>query len=80
MQSYDVEKVGQKPQKTAPSQGQDRPKSAPSQGGKNSRKASENKAAGDLNEETDENALIRPKRGNGSYRNHSPAMSAQAAD
>ncbi|OQX49125.1 MAG: carbamoyltransferase HypF, partial [Candidatus Sedimenticola endophacoides] len=77
---YDVEKAGVKPQKTAPSQGQDRPKSAPSQGGKNGRKPSNGKASGDLEGEEPEKALIRPRKGNGSYRNHAPAMSAKAAE
>ncbi len=77
---YGVEKAGVKPQKTAPSQGQDRPKSAPSQGGKNGRKPSNSKACSDQEGEESEKALIRPKRENGSYRNHAPAMSAKAAD
>jgi hypothetical protein len=64
---YDVGKAGVKPQKTAPSQGQDRPKSAPSQGGKNGRKASDSKAFSDLDGEDAEKALIRPRKGNGSY-------------
>ncbi len=78
--SYDVEKAGVKPQKTAPSQGQDRPKSGPSQGGKNGRKPSNYKASGDLDGEEAEKALILPKRGNGSYPSHGPAMSAKTAD
>jgi len=77
---YDVEKAGLNPQKTAPGQGQDRPKSAPGQGGKNGRNASNHKASGDPDEETSENALLRPKRGNGSYRSQSSALSAKAAD
>ncbi len=76
---YDAEKAGQNPQKTAPSQGQDRPKSAPSQRGKNGRKASHDKGFGDLSGEDHENALIRPRKGNGSYRSHGTLL-AEAAD
>jgi hypothetical protein len=76
---YDAEKAGPKLEKTAPSQGQDRPKSAPSRDGKNGRKASNGEASRDLDGEDGENALIRPRKGNGSYRSHS-AMLAEAAD
>lgn len=65
---YDSEKSGSKPIKAAPSQGQDRPKSAPSQGDQNGREANDNKACGDTDDEGDENALLRPEKGNGSYR------------
>ncbi|VAX09943.1 DNA primase, phage associated [hydrothermal vent metagenome] len=65
--SYDVEKAGAKPQKTAPSQGQVSPKSAPSQGGKNGHKVSDSKASSDLGIENTEKVLLRPSKGNGSY-------------
>ncbi len=77
---YDVEKIGQKQEKAAPSQGQDRPKSAPSQGSKNRCKASQDKASRKPDDEITEKALLRPKKGNGSYRSHRQAMNAEAAD
>ncbi|NOY15821.1 MAG: toprim domain-containing protein [Gammaproteobacteria bacterium] len=78
--SYDVEKIGQKREKTAPSQGQDSPKSAPGQGGKNGRKANDNKASSDLSIEDAEKALFRPQKRNGSYRSHGESMTAEAAN
>ena len=77
---YDIEKAGSRPQKTAPSQGQDRPKSAPGQGGKNGCKANDNRACDEAGEATAENALLRPKKGNGSYVHHDAAITAKAAD
>lgn len=80
MQSYDVEKAGSKPEKTAPGQGQVSPKSASGQGGKNRHKASNDKVPSDLDEENVENALFRANKKNGSYRSHDPVLGAEAAD
>ena len=77
---YDIEKAESTSQKTAPSQGQDRPKSAPGQGGKNSRKANDDKACDESGDDLGENALLRPKKGNGSYVHHGEAITAKAAD
>jgi len=77
---YDVEKAGPKQEKTASSQGQDSPKSAPGQGGKNGRKAKADAACGDPGNDIDEKALLRPRKGNGSYRSDSPVMLAEAAN
>jgi len=77
---YDAEKAGVTRQKSAPGQSQVSPKSGPGQGSQNRRKPSKNTASGDPNGEDTKNALLRPKRGNGTYRSHSPALSAKAAD
>lgn len=75
---YDVEKSGVKPQKTAPSQGQDRAKSAPSQGAKIGGKAFKDGACGHIEANLPEKALLPANKGNGSYRTDSTTQLAAA--
>ncbi|MCU7859911.1 MAG: hypothetical protein KZQ86_08785, partial [Candidatus Thiodiazotropha sp. (ex Lucinoma kastoroae)] len=75
--SYDDEKSGLKPQKTAPSQGQVRPKSDLSQGIENAVNSHADKRLDDSDQETGQKAIIRPKKPAQSYRSHAPAMSAK---
>ncbi|OQX43482.1 MAG: hypothetical protein B0D83_01285, partial [Candidatus Sedimenticola endophacoides] len=77
---YDEKKSGKNGERSGSGQPPVRGQSGAGQGGKNGRKPSNGKASGDLEGEEPEKALIRPKRGNGSYRNHAPAMSAKAAE
>ncbi len=79
-QAYDEKKSGQNGERSGVGQPPVRGQSGSGQGGKNGRKPGNGKACGDLDGENTEKALIRPKRGNGSYRNHASAMSAKAAD
>jgi hypothetical protein len=77
---YDEKKSGQNGERSGSGQPPVRGQSGAGQGGKNGRKPSNSKASSDQEGEDAEKALIRPKRGNGSYRSDSPAMSAKAAD
>ncbi len=53
-------------------------KEPPSSSSKTGRKASKDKASRDLTEENSKNALLRPKKGNGSCRSHSSALAAKS--
>lgn len=77
---YDEKKSGQNGNRSGSGQPPVRGQSGAGQGGKNGRKPSNGKASGDLEGEDAEKALIRPRKGNGSYRSDSPALSAKAAD
>ncbi|OQX42844.1 MAG: hypothetical protein B0D89_00425, partial [Candidatus Sedimenticola endophacoides] len=77
---YDEKKSGKNGERSGSGQPPVRGQSGAGQGGKNGRKPSNGKASSDQEGEDAEKALIRPKRGNGSYRNHAPAMSAKAAE
>ncbi|VAW54947.1 hypothetical protein MNBD_GAMMA06-205 [hydrothermal vent metagenome] len=72
---YDDEKLGQKQQKTAPSQGQVSPKLGGSQGSKNTDKASSNQPSNRKNKTTSKKAPLR-KNNNTSYRSDSPPLAA----
>ena len=78
--AYDEKRSGQNGKRSGSGQPPVRGQSGAGQGGKNGRKASQNKASSDLDGEGSEKALIRPKRGNGSYRNHGSAILAEAAE
>lgn len=79
MQSYDEEKLGQNPQKTAPSQGQVRPKLGGSQGSETGYKPSQGKACSDLGQKSAEKALFRNEKENGSYRSGIHALAAEGS-
>lgn len=78
--AYDENKSGQNGKRSGSGQPPVRGRSGGGQDAKNRRKPSEDGASGDPDDESAEEALIRPKKGNGSYRNHRPAMSAKTAD
>jgi DNA primase catalytic core len=75
--SYDEEKSGLKPQKSAPSQGQVRPKSALSQGIENGNNPSSDNDLEENGKESGQNGYIRPKNKAQSYRSHNPALVAK---
>jgi len=74
---YDENKLGQKEQKTAPSQGQVRPKSGGCQGNENCVKPNDIKAFGQGDEAAAENAPIAAKNNAASNRNPSPSLVAE---
>jgi hypothetical protein len=76
----DEKKSGVKADRSGGGRPQVGPKSGDGRGGKNGREASNSGACGEPGEETAENALIRPRKGSGSYRSHGSAMLAEAAD
>jgi hypothetical protein len=77
---YDANRSGQNADRSGSGQP---PVSGQSGGGhedKTGTKAYKNKASGNTDEEDGEKGLTRPQRGNGSYRNDSPAMHAKGQD
>ncbi len=79
-QVYDEKKSGQISERS----GSGRPQVGGMSGGgrddKNDRKPSEDKGLCDLEDKNPEKALIRPTKGNGSYRSYDPALNAKADD
>jgi hypothetical protein len=77
---YDENKSGQNNNQSGAGQPPVSGQSGGGQDNETSAKACNNKASSNIDDNDSEKALLRPKRGNGSYRNHTSTMSAKAAD
>ena len=77
---YDEKKSGQTGNLSGVGQPPVRGRSGGGQGHENGRKPTEDAALDDPGDETAEKALLRPRKGNGSYPSHGRALSAKAID
>lgn len=79
-QLYDEQKLGQKTDKSVPSQAQVSPKLGASQGNQNSHKASNHKASANLTNRNPDKALLAAKKINRpSHRSHTPSVTQTAS-